>query len=479
MAEMIDDVKTLYPSKGKGFKWTVKELESIQPSHKGYRISDSDGLFGKIRVLASGKVSIDFTYPFKWEGRQKWFTCGAFPKHELSAIRNQRDWAKEQLSNGINPCTEKQANTFRHQNEQAQLLQQAELKRMQDLPFQALFDDWIEHGVFRENKNAEIKAAFKKHVLPVIGKKRVRDLAASTLKPVFTQIKEKATPNQPRNRTIQKVHDDLQQLFKWALDNKQWNKLLDYQNPLKQLKLNGFIDKRYIDVRERYLSEPEIIGLATLIQQQKEDYRVAPDKQKASKPVDEKIEIAIWLCLSTMCRIGELLKTKWCEVDLIDAKWTIPAENTKLTRGGNREHIVHLSSFALSKFKQLRHITGNSEWCFPSERNSEKAVDVKSYSKTIGDRQVQFKERTKPLPKRRHDNSLVVGTEKWTMHDLRRTGATIMQGLGISTDIIDLCQNHEIRTKIGRVYQQYEYSDQKKDAWNKLGDHLESILPKT
>jgi len=53
----------------------VKELDSIQSSYKGYKISDSDGLFGDIRVLQSGKVSIDFKYSFKWEG-----------KHELTDI---------------------------------------------------------------------------------------------------------------------------------------------------------------------------------------------------------------------------------------------------------------------------------------------------------------------------------------------------------------------------------------------------------
>ena len=479
MTDLIIDKKMLYPRKGKGFKWTVKELESIESSYEGYKVSDSDGLFGNVRVLKSGKVSIDFKYSFKWEKKQSWFACGTFPKHELSEIRNQRDWAKKQLSAGINPCLQKRTNVIKHQEEQRQLLKEAESEKLKNLTFKDLFDEWIEHGISRENNNIAIKSDFKKHVLPVIGNKRISDLTTPTLKKIFETIKKNATPKQPRNRTVQKIHDELQQVFKWALDNKHWNRLLEYQNPLSHLNLKAFIDKGYSDVRERYLSESEISQLARLIQIEKDAYIASTNKRKTLKPLNEKIEIAIWLCLSTMCRIGELVKARWCEIDFENGIWTIPPENIKSTNAQSRQHIIYLSPFAISKFNQLRNITENSEWCFPSEKDITKPVYEKSYSKVIGDRQIQFSERNKPSSQRRHDNSLVIGTEKWTLHDLRRTGATIMQQLGVSTDIIDLCQNHEIRTKVRRAYQQFEYSEQKKEAWLKLGNHLESILSRT
>lgn len=57
-------------------------------------------------------------------------------------------------------------------------------------------------------------------------------------------------------------------------------------------------------------------------------------------------------------------------------------------------------------------------------------VDVKVVSKQVGDRQARFKNR-KALSKRRHDDNLVLADGQhgdWTPHDLRRTGATMMQG---------------------------------------------------
>ena len=114
MAEFFIDGKTLYPNKGKGFKWTVKALEAITSEYDSYNLSDSDGLSGKVKALKDGEMSIYFRYPFKWEGKQHWFSCGTFPKLDLSNIRENRDWAKQQIALGINPCLEKKAKTIRH-----------------------------------------------------------------------------------------------------------------------------------------------------------------------------------------------------------------------------------------------------------------------------------------------------------------------------------------------------------------------------
>ena len=73
-------------------------------------------------------------------------------------------------------------------------------------------------------------------------------------------------------------------------------------------------------------------------------------------------------------------------------------------------------------------------------------------------------------------NSLVLGDKEWTPHDLRRTGATMMQELKISRDVINLCQNHVVGSKVDRSYLHYDFKDEKREAWIKLGNRIESIL---
>jgi integrase len=106
-------------------------------------------------------------------------------------------------------------------------------------------------------------------------------------------------------------------------------------------------------------------------------------------------------------------------------------------------------------------------------------------SKQIGDRQSTFKkgkdgQPRKPMKNRRNDNTLVLGGCKngaWTPHDLRRTGATMMQSLGVPLEIIDRCQNHVLSgSKVRRHYLHHDYADEKRQAWTTLGERIEKIL---
>ena len=109
-------------------------------------------------------------------------------------------------------------------------------------------------------------------------------------------------------------------------------------------------------------------------------------------------------------------------------------------------------------------------------------------SKQIGDRQSMFKKGAdgnprRPMKNRRHDNTLVLGGGKngaWTPHDLRRTGATLMQSMGVSLEIIDRCQNHVLPgSKVRRHYLLHDYAEEKREAWHLLGKRLELILNQT
>jgi hypothetical protein len=68
----------------------------------------------------------------------------------------------------------------------------------------------------------------------------------------------------------------------------------------------------------------------------------------------------------------------------------------------------------------------------------------------------------------------------WTPHDLRRTGATMMQALGVSLDVIDRGQNHVLAgSRVRRHYLHHDYAEEKKRAWNLLGDRLGAVLSST
>jgi integrase len=205
-------------------------------------------------------------------------------------------------------------------------------------------------------------------------------------------------------------------------------------------------------------------------------YQDATNKYEVERPLIKETQIALWICLGTLCRIGELLKSEWSHVDFKKRIWHIPLSNVKGTSGKKQEQYIYLSNFVLKQFKELHELTNHSKWIFPAS-NKEGHVCEKSISKQVGDRQIKFKNRKKLLLNRVNTNSLVLGDAAWTPHDLRRTGATMMQSLKIPLDVIDRCQNHILAgSKIRRHYLKYEYLAEKQNAWELLSNRLEMIL---
>lgn len=56
----------------------------------------------------------------------------------------------------------------------------------------------------------------------------------------------------------------------------------------------------------------------------------------------------------------------------------------------------------------------------------------------------------------------------------------MMQALSVSLDVIDRCQNHVLAgSRVRRHYLHHDYAEEKKRAWNLLGDRLSAVLSST
>lgn len=353
-----------------------------------------------------------------------------------------------------------------------------EQERMQNLTVGELFNTWIADGVRRKDGNAELKRSFHADVLPKIGQRPVRLVTEHDIRSVLRAQVERGV-----NRTAVATRNNLTQMFSWAEKRQPWRKLLADGNPVDLIDIRTIVSLDYDinNVRDRVLSSAEVRELHRKFIDMRAEYDAAPNKRTALQPVERTTEFAIWLMLATMCRVGELSMSQWKHVNLDTGEWFIPKENVK---DEVADHIVYLSDFALKKFRQLHEHTGKSKWCFPA-MNKESHVCVKSISKQIGDRQTMFKKDRsgnprKPMKHRsKAENALVLAEGKngaWTPHDLRRTGATIMQSLGVSLDIIDRCQNHVLHgSKVRRHYMHHDYAKEKREAWRQLGEHLDML----
>jgi len=449
----------------------VLELKSVPKAWRGDTLSDGDGLSGEVRVNSDDEVSIRFKYAFKWERRVTWHQCGTWPAASLDGIRLERDRARDLVRAGTNPSDHRKASRIEAQAKVAAVIAETQRQLAERRTNREMFEAWIANGVVRSDGNAELRRLFEKDLLPPLGHLEVRQTTDVHLRDALRKV--------GRQRKCAGLAAmllaDLRQMYRWAEKRKPWRPLLVEGNPAELVDLKSVVPVGYKPrIVERVLDGAEIRELRDIFARTEADYASAPDRRRAIRPVQKQTQIAMWISLSTLCRIGELMKARWENVDLDAGEWLVPAEDTKT----KVEWLVFLSEFALAKFRELHRLTGTSEWCFPAS-NGKDSLNPKTMAKQVGDRQIQFKKR-KELRCRCNDNSLVLSGGRngaWTPHDMRRTGATMMQGLGIVPDTIDRCQNHVLPgSKVRRHYLHYDFAQQKLEAWEALGKHLQKNL---
>jgi integrase len=287
---------------------------------------------------------------------------------------------------------------------------------------------------------------FERRLFPTLGDVDINAIRKSDLVAILDKVKSEG-----KRRTCNMLLADMKQMFRFAHTRE-----LIPSNPLSAVskKEAGGSDAERI----RTLSADELVALRT---------------QLKNANLSKRTEIAVRLILATGCRIGELSNARWENVDLVNRKWLLPETKNQ------RPHTIHLSDFALDCFQELQSLHEvdaslvSLPWVFPNQ-DGDGPVCSKSVGKQLADRQ---KPNASPLQRRcKLTNALTLSGGKWTAHDLRRTSATLMAQLGMSTDVIDECLNHMMQRRISRVYIQDRRELQQAQAFNALGKKLEELM---
>lgn len=425
---------------------TPLQVKNIKPGEGDKNIPDGGGLYIRVRSINNGG-GISFRFRSFVGGKQQWITLKA---STLAEARRERDALKEQAWEGADLQLEKKLK--RERQKQKQLEEQAELERQQAelerelarkqslITVRDLFERWAATDLQnRKDSGKEIRRMFEKDVLPIIGHLAVADVRKGHI----TQITD-ALLLRGVNRMAKLILSLVRQMFRFAVDRDIIE--FDPTASIRKAKIGG----KSVE-RDRVLNEDEI----------RELYRKLPGANMIPST-----ECAIWIMFSTLCRVGEISKAKWEHINFAAKTWTIPDEHSK----NGKPHTIYLSNFALSQFERLAKFRESDVWLF-QDRTKTTHVNEKSISKQINDRQTDRVRSNKS----QHKDALKLSGGKWTPHDLRRTGATIMGNLGILPDVIEKCLNHTEQNKMKRVYQRQELKSEQADAWRKLGERLEIL----
>ncbi|MBD2801752.1 integrase arm-type DNA-binding domain-containing protein [Xenorhabdus sp. M] len=146
-------------------------------------------------------------------------------------------------------------------------------------------------------------------------------------------------------------------------------------------------------------------------------------------------------------RTVEIRMSKMDEWDLEQKLWTVPECNSE-----TREKIIRpIPDAIFEKIKMLKHQNRHSEYLLG---------ELKDYT-TVSMAGCRVWERLK------HN-------EKWVLHDLRRTFATMLSDMGIAPHIVELLLGHTLGGILA-VYNRSQYLPEKLDALNKWCERLDVL----
>ncbi len=420
---------------------TDRSIRAAKAEGKDQFLSDGGGLY--LRVAPSG--SKFWVYRYKnTDGKTRWFDLGVYPAKTLVEARAETAQLKLQRRDGVDPVEERQRQEERQraaEREEAARLA-AENSRMR---VRELFEKWMLLEISkRADQGAEIRRMFEKDVLPEIGDMPIEDVRKGHIAAIVDKVLLRGGEGRMAAVTLAGVR----QMFRFAIERDYLDS--DPTSSIRKSRIHKPTE------RERVLSNDEIRLLV---------------KKLPSANMCESSQLAMMAMMSTCCRVGEICKARLADVDLVQRTWRIRADVAK----NRREHIVFLSGFAIDILGRLKTRAEQlgTEWLMPARNKLDSPVCEKSLSKQIGDRQRSGQEPMKgrsPLV-----DALVMPGGKWTSHDLRRTGATLMGDLGIRPDVIEKCLNHKEQNKMKRIYQRQSYNELMREAWGLLGERLELL----
>jgi integrase len=404
---------------------TDTALKNLKPSERLYKVSDRDGMYAT--VSPAGLVT--FRYDYRLNGRRETLTLGRYGADgiSLAKARERCIEARKAVAEGNSPA----------QNKQREKRRLAEAKTFGEFTVR-----WSTEARMADSTRSMRKSILDRDILPVFKNRLLTEISADDLRDLCNKVKARGAP-----ATAVHVRDIVKQVLGFAILHGE--KVANPADDVGPSSIATFVPK------DRALTPTEI--------------RIMLDQMEsvASYPT---IKLGLKLILLTLVRKGELIHATWDEVDFEKALWSIPKERMK----SSKPHNVYLSQQAIDIMVALRTCAGGSRYLIPSRYDADKCMSNATLNRV-----------TQLIVERAKAQKLPLAP--FTVHDLRRTGSTILNELGFNSDWIEKCLAHEDGRSSRGVYNKAEYAEQRRhmlqqwadmiDAWSAGKSHTPTLLP--
>lgn len=289
--------------------------------------------------------------------------------------------------------------------------------------FAAVAKEWYERKALLSLSSSyreTIRLRLDKHILPELGGCRISDMTTLQILQFCRRIEDRGTVE-----TAHRVCQIIGQVFRYGIASGRVE-----NDPT--VAMRGAL----MSVRVRHFStitDPKAIG----------DLMRRIDGYKGSL-----VRCAMQFSALTFCRPGEVRRAEWSEIE--EDTWKIGAEKMKM----GRPHIIPLARQTINLLANLKTLTGDGRWLFPSARNDGRCMSENTVRVAL--------------------RSLGYENNEMTPHGFRSMASTVLNEHGFQPDVIERQLAHAEKNSIRAAYNHAEYLPQRRELMQWWADFLDN-----
>lgn len=386
------------------------QVKNAKSAPKETKLFDGGGLF--LLITPSGGRLWQFKYRF--DGKEKKLSFGAYPAITLADARQRREEAKKLLANGVDPGELKKS------------AKQAKIE-LEENSFESVAREWhIKFsGQWSSGHATTVMDRLTRDVFPWLGNKPV-----SEVKPVDLLAILRRVENRGALETAHRIRTICGQVLRYAVatGRAERDSAADLRGALPPVQEN----------HHAALTDPrEVAELLQAIGGFKGTFHV---------------KCALQLAPLLFVRPGELRQMEWAEINLEGAQWNLPAEKMKMKQA----HIVPLSNQAVAILKELHPLTGFGRYVFPCHRSPLRPMTNNAINAAL--------------------RRMGYTSDEMTGHGFRAMARTILdEVLQVRVEFIEHQLAHAVRDANGRAYNRTSHLAERRKMMQKWADYLDEL----
>ena len=372
------------------------KIRNLKSKEKPYKVGDFDGLF--LLVKATGSKSWRFKY--RLERKEKLLVIGDYPAISLLQARKARDAARAEIAAGGDPCETKQ-----------------EEKRIRRESQGHTFEKIGAAFLNKQKKEGKSPATLSKTEYHIklanrdFGRKPISEITPPMVLRCLKKVEAKGN-----FETAQRLRSRIGSIFRYAVASG-----IAETDPTYAL---GDALIRPVVNHRAAITDPK--GLGALL--------AAIDSFGGQ--LTTKIGLRLLAVLAQ--RPGELRHAEWAEIDWGEAIWSIPAEKMKM----RKSHNVPLPAQALALLNELRALTGEGRYLFPSLRSWHRPMSENTLNAAL--------------------RRMGYSGDEMTAHGFRASFSTLANESGLwNPDAIERALAHVEKNEVRRAYSRGEHWEER------------------